>query len=432
VLNKIKKLSVYFVFTGIALLLGFARELIVASKFGLSHELDVYVAVIGFHLFLGVQVGNSLESTFVSKVAKLGGAHHISENFIASFYSLLIINAFMAVFLFVFSKDLIAAIFPSFSAHQQDLSIKIMRYLIITIMFANIAGLMRGGLNAMRDFAPGFMSGSVISLSSIVSVFFFADKIGIDSLIFGFVIGNFLVLIFFATRFLRHGEMFNNLNNANLRTYKPKMFYIWGATAIVLVGECFYQAAAMTERSFASTLKVGTISSFFYATALIMVPLSLIVMPLTTVLFPRMAEAFHRNKQEGIRLLKSTGIMLFLFAIILVLLVSIFADPIIELVYVRGRFSPHDAHRTAAVLSILVFSLPFLSVTRLFTYSFYSISDYRSPVYGHFIHWLLLLLLGVYFVPILGARGLAISSVLSVVLSTTFMFVLLIRRLRHV
>ena len=427
--NLAKKLSGYSLFSAAALILGFARELIVASSFGLSYELDVFVAIMGFHLFFGVQVGNALENAFVSKVAKLDGDHHVVENFISSLYGLILINCIIGVVLILISDDLIKFIFPKFNNQQLALSNTLVDLFVITILFANVSGLMRGGLNVLRDFSPGFLSGSFISIFSIASVLLFSAEIGINALVFGFMAGNFFVLLFFGFRLSRKCSFAGMLRFPNI--FDPKLFYIWSAAAIVLIGEVFYQATSMTERSLASLLQVGTISSFFYASALVMVPLALIVVPATTILFPRMTETFGRNREEGVKLLKDFGRYILLFSILLVIILTTSSDYLINMIYVRGRFSVEDGHRTAAILSIIAFSLPALSVSRLLAYSFYALSDYRTPVYGHIVHWLILLSLGFTFVPIYGAKGLAFSSVAAVTCATLLMYVLLLKKLRH-
>lgn len=425
----VKKISFYSFLSAIAMLLGFARELVVASKFGLSKELDVFVAVMGFHLFFGVQIGNALETTFVSKVAKKGDVKNVKENLRDSFLSLLIVNIVISVFLVVLSESLIKIIFPSFDAQQTILGVSVINCFIISIMLANISGLMRGGLNVLRIFTPGFLSGSVISIFSIIFVVLFADKVGINALVYGFIAGNFFVLVVFLSYLIKHGVFSVKLISNN---FSSSIFYIWGAASIVLIGEILFQAFSITERSLASTLQVGTISSFFYASTIIAVPLALLVVPLTTTLFPHLVKTFPTDKREGVRILRRYGGVLFLFAIGIVFFLSIFSEVIVGIVFVRGKFSIDDANRTAAILAIIVFALPFMSVARLIRYSFYSLSDYRTPVYGNLIIWLVLMSIGSYLVPAFGAKGLALSSVIATGCGTTIMTILLIRKLRYV
>lgn len=427
-LNRIKKMSSYMVLSAITLLLGFARELVVASRFGLSLELDAYIAASGFHLFFGTQVGNALQNAFVSKVSALGDTHHIKANFRSSLYSLVIVNVGIAAFLTLFAGRLISTIFPDFVPQQHALAVRILYSLIISIVFANTAGLIRGALYVTRNFAPGFLSGAVISVSTILSVLLFSGTIGIASLVVGFIIGNFLVLILYGTILWKSGVL---AINGDENRYVPKRFYIWGAAAIVIVTEVFYQAFTMTERSFASRIQVGTISSYYYAYTLVMVPLSLVMAPVTIMLFPHMAETFSKNVKSGLHMLRNYGGALFAFSVGIVVFTSVFSEVIVRLVFVRGQFSLIDAQRTAGIFSILIFQLPFMSFARLVTYSFYSLADYATPVFCMLTKWLLLIVLGDYLVPRYGAKGLALASTTAAAFWSCLMLLLLLLKTRN-
>ena len=421
-------MSGYMILSAITLLIGFARELVVASRFGLSIGLDAYIAASGFFLFFGTQIGNALQNAFVSKVAVLGDRHHINANLRSSFYSLIIVNIGIAAFLMLFSGQLISAIFPAFTPEQHALTVKILYSLIIAIVFANTAGLVRGALYVARIFWPGFLSGSIISVSVISSVLLLSRTIGIAALVGGFVVGNFLVLILFATILWKSGAMANKEDGNG---YVPKKFYIWGAAAIVIVTEVFYQAFTMTERSFASRIRVGTISSYYYAYTLLMVPLSLVMAPATIMLFPRMTETFSKNVRGGLRMLRNYGGALFVFSVCIVIFASMFSELIVRLVFVRGQFSLSDAQRTAGIFSILIFQLPFMSFARLVTYSFYSLADYTTPVFCMLFKWLLLMALGNYLVPRYGAKGLALSSTSAAAFWSCLMLLLLLLKTRN-
>lgn len=421
------RLPLYSVLGGVALLTGFARELLVASKFGLSPDLDAYVAVLGFHLFFGMQLGNALDNAFVSRVGRLGGSH-VGAHLNATLRGLVLVDVAIAALLIAFSGPIVAALFPAFTQAQHALAVRITGFMIVSIALANMAGLMRGGLQLLGEFSPGFLSGSLISLCSIAALLLFSDALGIESLVLGLLLGNLLVFALFAARLRGKGVLSLGRDAAAPR---PRPFHLWGAAAVVLVGEVLYQAQAMTERSLASGLEPGTIAAFFYASALTLVPLSLFVLPLVTTQYPRLTLLFCKDRKAGGHLLLAYGSALALGGCGAVLILTSFADPLVRLVFMRGSFSAADAERTAAILSVVALALPFLCVSRLVRYGFYALGDYRTPVYGNLASLLTLALAGATLVPSLGARGLALASVLAVALGTALMVVLLVARLRH-
>jgi putative peptidoglycan lipid II flippase len=278
----------------------------------------------------------------------------------------------------------------------------------------------------MGSFAPGFLAGSVVSLSTIVSVLLFAEHWGIDALIWGFATGHFLVLVWFTSAL---GKVRPRSVETDRQERGIELRGLWRPVLIVFIGELLFQAGVMTERSFASGLGTGKISAFFYAGSVMAVPLALFTAPINTTLFPQLARAFHAGCHEGRALLARYGAVLFGVALLFSIFLALVSDPLIEVALVRGKFSMADARLTAHILSILVWGLPFASLYGIIRNSFYSLSDYRTPLAGYGIKWAALILFGSWLIPHFGVDGLAIASVTAQVADVSAMGWLLQRRL---
>src|SRR5690554_6582143 len=120
-IKKIFSLARYSFLTGVGILLGFVRELVVSSHFGLSKELDVYIAMGGFFLFLGPQVGNALEMVFISKTAQLDTAAKLTQRLMQGLRVMLVVDVAVVGILLSTASYLVAWIFPGFSEEQREL-----------------------------------------------------------------------------------------------------------------------------------------------------------------------------------------------------------------------------------------------------------------------------------------------------------------------
>ena len=420
------RIPLYSLASGIGILAGLAREVVVASTFGISGDLDVLVAVMGFHLLFGVQVGNAIEQVFVSKTASLSG-RCITPLIKQASQVLLLINAVALTILVLGSRPVLESIFPHFTVEQYETGGRLIRLLLFPIACAGLAGLMRGGLSVMGRFTPGFLAGSIVSLSTIVSVLIFADRWGIDALIWGFATGHFFVLVWFAFALSR--ERFPSSKTDLQDRGGVQLGELWRPVLVVLVGELLFQAIVMTERSFASGLGTGKISAFFYAGSMVAAPLALFTMPVNTTLFPKLARAFHAGCHEGRALLVRYGAMLFGVTLLFSAFLALVSEPLIEVALARGKFSTADARLTAHILSMLVWGLPFASLYGMVRNSFYSLSDYRTPLAGHGIRWATLMLCANWLIPPFGIDGLAIASVAALAAETIVLGWLLRRRL---
>jgi putative peptidoglycan lipid II flippase len=427
-IGRFLALARYSLYSGSALLLGFARELVVSSHFGLSKELDVYLAMGGFFLFFGTQVGNALEMVFVSKAAELDNAAKITQRLMHGLKVLLLVNLVAVGVLLGASDDLVGWIFPGFSEEQRELGVLFLAYLSLAIVFANVSGLIRASLNVMRRFGAGMTAGSIVSVCGITAVYGYGDAYGVKALLYGFIVGHSLVFAVSALIFLRRADFSYRRWPREARPFSPGL---WQSAAIVLMGEVFYQAFAMTERGFASTFETGTVSAFFYAWTLVTIPLSLVVMPLSTVLYPRLAEAFGADRKAGYAMLKRYGGVLFLGGLLAVAAISLVSGEVVKLVFLRGKFSLEDADKTARILSVVIFALPFMSVVRLVRYALYSISNYMGPSIALLVGWLVMAVAATLTVPVYGMEGLAYSSMAAFCTESLAMIVLLRLSLKH-
>jgi putative peptidoglycan lipid II flippase len=408
VLSPLREASGYSLLTAVGLALGFARELTVASRFGLSPQLDVFVAVMTFQLFFGAQIGNALETVFIARAAKEGGVVTVRREVKPALCGLLLVNFGVVLFLLASGGVLVHSIFPRFDEAQATLGVRTLHFLTVPIVFASTAGLLRGALSVLGAFAPGFVAGSIISICSIVSITLLSESLGIDALTLGVAIGNLLVMLLFALQIIRRTS--STPPESTLPARKG-WFVLWGAAGTILVGELMYLAVGLTERSLASWLPSGSIAGFFYAGTIVSVPLSLLIIPLTTMTFPRMVKAFGQDKTIGLAMLRKQALLLFGVSFAIVAVVIVFAESIVELVFMRGKFELEHVLFTASILSITVWALPFMSLGRVFRNSCYALSDYRTPMIGLTAQWLVLAGLGAVLVPLVGVQGLAIAIV---------------------
>jgi putative peptidoglycan lipid II flippase len=287
-------------------------------------------------------------------------------------------------------------IFPRFDDEQRALATHTLHALLLPIVFASTAGLLRGGLAVLGSFAPGFLAGSIVSVCTIGSIALFSSSLGIDALTLGVAAGNLGVLGLFVARLahLTKGAPLASPEREPVARTRG-WFVLWGAATTALVGELVYAGIVLTERSLASGLPPGSIAAFFYASTIVSVPLSLFVLPLVTMVFPGMVATFSRDLRAGLAQFRAYALLLVMAGVVVVLIVLPLAQPIVETVFMRGKFTEDHARFTASILSVTILALPFMGVGRLIRNACYSLSDYRTPVAGLLAQWTVLAGLGV-------------------------------------
>lgn len=426
-LRRLRSLSWLSFLSGIVLVFGFLREIVVARQFGVSQELDVFIAVFGIYMFMGPQIGNTLEMTIISKwerIPDIDDRRKLLTSVLGQ--SALIMVVAIACVIAIFD-DGFRLLFPDLSAAHSETAMQIMQGLTIGVLFSSIAGLLRGVLNTQRIFMPGIIGGAVISLSSILSMVVFSRSEGIYALVIGIVTGNAVLLAWYAFLLVEKGVL-----RLSWRGISPDILCpFWVAALVVLAGELLFQVYALEQRSIASYFEAGTISAFYYASSFMLVPLALVVMPLLTAVYPKLASILSTDREAGVRLLLKYAVLLMVFSTIVAALLSLFAKELITLVFVGGAFSVQAAEKTGEILAVLCASLPFIAITRLALYALYSVADYVAPVVGNLVSVIVLLVLAWLVVPVYGAIGLASSIVVASAAGTLLKISVLVWKLRH-
>lgn len=411
-IGMIRMLSGYSLLTVLGLMLGLVRELTVAATYGLSEQLDVFVAVTTVQLFFGAQVGNALETAFIGRTAGRESGWTLRRSLGPALSGLCLVNAGVVLCLWLGGKALVGALFPRFGSDQVTLATHTLNALLLPMVCASTAGLLRGSLAVLGTFAPGFVAGSIVSAATIGSVWLYAPRLGVDALTLGVALGNLIVLGLFAVRlaFLM-GSDSSGATAPDASERSIGWWVLWGSVATVMAGELVYAGVAVTERSLASWLPAGSIAALFYASTVVSVPLSLFIVPLTTMLFPGMVDTFARDLRSGLAQLRARLVLLVIATVAVMLFVIPWAQPLVELLFMRGRFSAEHAALTASILSVTVMALPFMSLSRLVRNACYALSNYRIPVVGLLVQWGVLAGLALMLIPAFGVQGLAVAMV---------------------
>ncbi len=408
--------------------MGFAREVVVAREFGLSTGLDVYIVVAGFYLFLGQQAGNAMEMTLISQWSRWENSGRTGGRLLELAFQVSLFVCILVLSLYIAFDGVFTTLFPALGS-QAGGARDVFAALVPAILLAANAGLLRGALNVHRIFAPGIVSGAVVSGSVIVCLFVLPERLGVLAIAHGLALGQGIVVVWFLSLSLKHRVVGAGIADVR-RLFHPDRIF-WAALATVVAGELVYQVLGLTQRSFASGLGEGMVSAFYYATSLMLVPLALIVTPALTVVYPGMARRLQEDWPAGIALMKQAMLVLSAIGLVAAVSLALLADDIVGIVYVRGAFTTQDAMLTASILKVVVLSLPLMAMARLARYAFYALADYLTPIMGNLLAIAGLLVSASLSIPKYGIVGLAWSIVLSTGISVAFLLSVLYARCRH-
>ncbi len=258
----------------------------------------------------------------------------------------------------------------------------------------------------------------------VVCVIFFAQWMGIASLMLGLLLGEILRVGVQLPPLLLKGWRFR----FGLHDPVPNTVSFWKVAGysggIVLMTQTY----VLVDRALASGLAPGSIAALGFALRGFTVMHELFALSVATVLFPTFAQqaALPQPAELG-WLLKRSLRVITIVALPLSALLFAFARPLTALLFERGQFHPGSAELTASALrplSLQVFGAAFLAVLLK---ACYAQGEARIP----FLIALLSLGVGIVLkgllVPGYGIQGLAFASAMAINLNALLLFIVMHR-----
>ncbi len=199
----------------------------------------------------------------------------------------------------------------------------------------------------------------------------------------------------------------------------------------VAIGGGAQQIGTMLDVVWASLLPVGTISALYYADRVAQLPLGVVGIAIGTALLPLLARQLRAGQTESAMANQNRAIEFgLLFSLPAAVALWLLSDPIIRVLFERGRFGPDDTLRTASALAAFVVGLPAFVLVKALTPGFFAREDTRTPLYIAMFVIIVNVALNVFFLygTTLAQVGIALATSLSGWLNAAMLAVVLRRR----
>jgi putative peptidoglycan lipid II flippase len=192
------------------------------------------------------------------------------------------------------------------------------------------------------------------------------------------------------------------------------------------------QVNVLVNGNFASYLGNGAVAALGYAFRLMQLPLGIFGVAVGTVTLPLVSRFASTHDTDGVRSTLGHGMRLaFLLTVPCAVGLIFFAEPIISLIYQRGKFSFGDTAYAAGALQCYAVGLVAYSGIKVLAPAFYALDKRNLPMLVSFlsIGTNYLLNLFITFRCGLGIRGLALSTSLVAVVNFAILYLLMRRHI---
>lgn len=300
------------------------------------------------------------------------------------------------------------------------------RLLFPTVLLLALTGVVISILNSYDHFTLPAIAPIFWNLIIILAIVFGHERLGIDALAWGVLLGTVLQLLMQLPWLMgKGGRLGFSLawRNQNVRQVGALMLPVSLSLGLINLN-------GVVDVQFASFLGEGGVAAMNYAFRLYQLPEALFAITIGTVLFPTLSKLAARDDDEGFRSTVTLGLRIIFFILIPVsVFLLVMAEPLVRLAYQHGQFVSDDTSRVSSVLFFFAFGSAFSGGSALLTRGFFSLSRPWLPTSVAFVNLAVNALLNWLFIgPFdLGLGGIALStSVVSI--ATFFVLLYLMRR----
>ncbi|MDC7236557.1 MAG: murein biosynthesis integral membrane protein MurJ [Sphaerochaetaceae bacterium] len=343
-------------------LLGIIKARVITTAFGATSTADV----INVAYFLP----NNLRKIFAEGAITSAFIPSLSSNADKTFRNKLLslmlcfqlILFSLIIILFIFFSRPIFAFISDFSGDELELGASLLPYFIVFLAFISISNIFAAILQTDRKFIPYGLAPLFFSITLIVFISLFSEKLDAMAMAYGVVLASFIQLIFTLISVYKRGyKVHVDIDFKN--TEFKKILKTW---AIVVTSALTTIFSQQFSTYLASTLSTGNATAFSNSMIFFSTPYGIINAGFITVVYPLLTESFSNNNIKRFKKELQYGIdgmiNLFVPATIIIMFLS---KEYVAVLLQNGKFTFENTLLTASVTYYLVLGLTIVGLNSL-------------------------------------------------------------------
>ena len=368
------------VITIVGKIAGFAEKVAVAHFFGTTGSADVYFAVMAI-LWSAVFLARELALPSLLPVFRAGmlkGSALAGGIFRGAFLAALGLSLFVVVAVALLGGRFVALALPGFKAAQSAGAVHLLRLAAPALICLLPMVVTYTCLNARKKFAASAFGESLFKILLVAGVVLTVPRFALAGV--GPVIAvSALVALSFHLWFVPDRRYV--LRPFECAPAEQEYRSIWHLVQPLIVGVTLSHVAALVANTLASTLPSGSLSYLNYGRKLVDGILTVGPVAVVTVVYSHMAHLNAEGKRDDMsRMAARTARLLVYLGVPLACVVIQLRFPLVRMLFQHGRFDEASTAGTAGALLVYAPGIVVFALEGLLVYSFYAMSDTRTPV----------------------------------------------------
>lgn len=363
-------------------LIGLLRQVLVTQTFGAGAELDAFMASSRLpEILVALVAGGALGTAFIPTLTgflenkKKAEAWQLTSS-IVNLVTLVLIG--LCTIAWIFAPQLVDTILvPNFDPAQKVLTVELLRIQLITPIIFGLSGLAAGVLNAHQSFLLPALAPSMLWLGIIISVFAFVPWLGVHGLAWGAVLGAGLHFGVQVPGLMKLRPTYRPMLGLHLASVRQ----VGALMAPRLLGVAVVQLNFLVNTIVASGLPEGSLAAITIAFSVMLMPQQAIGQSIAIAALPTFSAQVARGKLDELRRSLADSLRgIILLAIPAGVGLILLREPLVTLLFQRGKFGPEDTQLVAWALLWFAAGLLGHCVVEIASRAFYAQQDTRTPV----------------------------------------------------
>jgi putative peptidoglycan lipid II flippase len=416
-------------------ILGYVKDMIIAKFFGATGVADTFFVAFRIpNLLRELFAEGSMSSAFIPVLTEYQTKYGLEEAkrlVRITFTFILIFVGLICVMGIILSPAIVTVIAPGFVSVPEKFSTTVIltRIMFPFLLFISLAALSMGALNTKRVFFIPSLAPAMLNITIICVVFLLTQKLmqPILAVAIGVTLGGLVQFVFQLPSFFKNGYSLKPEYSFKHEGLKKMSILIIPAT----MGMAVAQINIFISTILASYLPEGSITYLYYSMRLIQFPIGIFGVAMGMAVMPTLSEHAIKGDYEKLKEDFSFALRL-LFFITVPAMAGLIAlrEPIINILFQRGKFDYTATVGTAQALFFYSLGIWSIVGVRVVTASFYSMQDTKTPVKVAITALLANVVLSIILMRFLMHGGLALANSLASYVNFFLLFFFLKKKLK--
>ncbi|MBS7007117.1 lipid II flippase MurJ [Anaerostipes sp.] len=285
-----------------------------------------------------------------------------------------IVLIILAGIIWMFPETFVKIVAPGFTGEKYLITCRLVTILVPNIFFLSMVAVLNSFLNSRQQFivptgATLFLNGSIIAIQILT-------KANVYYVAWGSVCGGILMFLTVLIYCIHKYKFQLKIRRVNIKN----IGIIIASILPVCIISSFTSINLMMDKFFASQLGDGAVAILSYSYKIINLPVYLFVTSVTKVMLPDITKLIVNNQHIK---LSETIKKVILFCIsggtIAIIIIQIFGNWIVHLLFGRGAFMGSDIIATADALKFYAFGIAGMALSSFFQSISYAEGRYFEP-----------------------------------------------------